>query len=1301
MTSRESSGGAGGAGGVDHENRNLAWVASYAAAGVPLPIDRTSDLRVEHVGAQTGMRVDDIGIITSRQGFVLLQAKQNLKLETKPGSPLAKALDQVVAQYLDGVPDGSGREGAMRPVDQDRDLLVITTDLSAPATVRVELAALLGTLATHPGRLALSAAAHNKKQEDALRVVLEHLSRSPHWVGYLGMSPGDEDFRALFRVLRLKVLRLEPGQPERAAAETYLTQVLVDPAQQGKAFEALTQMAKSAGIGQWWMSRRDILAWLGGSGCSLAGDPRVDVAARDLLDRVSVSAAVPARLSEAGPAALLRADRHVVSFLDRPELARLGDWCDADDQSRAFLLTGAGGVGKTRLALQLAMERERMGWMCRIIRQGEEEVAVAAARTVSPGPVLLIVDYAEARLGLVSVLRAMAEDSDVRLRILMLARSRGEWWEQLASSTDASVRSLAATTAEVRLAAISVEAAAGDLVRAAVDGFALALDVPRPERAEVILPSGPVPILVLHVAALLAVLNVKDHEPTDPVKVVADERVLDELLVHEKAFWLGAAQTAHLTGPGGIDSVVLSQAVTVACLFAVSSEAEAERLLQRVPGLEDSSALIRRRIARWLRQLYPPDASASASATPGWWGFLQPDLVAERHVVGQLVADADLAATCLRGLGREQALRPLTLLARACSHYAGAPALLASALRADLAGLGVPAIEVAVQAGGPVGQVLRAVLADAPASLEELIIIQEAIPYPTLVLAAADATVTERIMRDLPDDIAPAERAHWADTLSTRLAQAGKLDQAIAPAQQAVTIYRDLAAADPGRHRPDLAAALANFGVRLHRLGHLPDAVAAAEEAITIRREFAQADPGRHLTDLAISLSNLGADFAELGKPSEALTAVQEAVGIHRQLAEINPGRYLDKLAGSLVNLAAMFSMVGETADARSSAEEAAGIFFVLARAHPDQYLPELATSLATLGALLADLGHVRDAFLPSAHAVALYRQLAEINPDRYQLELALSLTNLGTVLSELGRPVEALAQSDEAVAVLRDLAERSPHRQRHELASALSNLGISLAGLGRYAVALNLTGEAVTLYRDLARNSPDRYRPDLGKSVANLGIRLADLGRHVEAISATTEAVTVYRTLAAEHPERYCSDLASALADLGLRYSALGKASAALPVSQEAVRIHRELAETSPNRYRPLLANSLTYLGAIFAQLGRTTAALTTTEKASRIYRELAETSPDRYQAERAKSLANLGSYLSTLSRSEEALPLAEEAVGTYRQVAQLNPGRFDLHLAASLDSIARTLNLLDRTSDATAARAEAEAIRDRASQQ
>jgi Tetratricopeptide repeat len=1017
-------------------------------------------------------------------------------------------------------------------------------------------------------------------------------------------------------------------------------------------------------------------------------------ATRERLERVSASATIPVPLSEPGPAALLRADRQVVGFIDRPELERLRGWCDNGGQQRVLLLTGAGGVGKTRLALQLAREKEAAGWVCRVVRPGEEADSVRAVRAVSSGPVLLVIDYAETRSGLAGVLRAAAGDGAGQLRVLLLARSLGEWWGQLEASIDATVRSIARAAAQVRLPPLPIEvASASDVFRLAVAAFAGALDVPVPERVELAAPGIPVPILVLHAAALLAVLESLDQHQPGPPPVTADDRVLDDLLAREAAFWLGAAQAANLAGPGGIDSVLAAQAVTVGCLFAAADEADAADLLRRVPGLADSQSAIRRRIARWLQQLYPP---ASAVPPADWWGSLQPDLLSERHVVSQLAAARDLAEGCLRSLSGDQARRVLTILARACAHRSDAPGLLAAALRADLHGLAVPAVEVAVQTGGPLGKVLATVLSDTAARLETLITIQQAIPHPTVTLAAADAAVTERIARALPADTEPAERARWADALSTRLAQIGRSDQALAPAQEAVALYRELAASDPGRYRAALAAAVANLGVRLHRLGLPAEAAAMAREAVAARRELAQADPGQYLPDLAISLSNLSTDLAELGRPAEALTAIQEAAAIHQQLAQTRPGRYMPDLAASLVNLAATSGRLGRADEARAYAQESAAIYWRLASTHPDRFLPGLAISFTDLGALLADLGDPADALPAAQHAITLYRQLADISPDRYQPELANALTNLSTLLSETSHPDQALAQAEEAARILRDLAARAPGTRRADLATALSNLGISLAGLGRHAEALAPTEEAVAIYRDLAEASPDRYRPELATCVANLGLRLSDLGRHRQARTATLEAVTIYRGLAADQPDRYRPDLAAALSDLGLRFLATGTPAAALPVSGEAVRIYRELASASRSRYLPRLAIVLTYHGAILIRLGKATAALAADEEAVGIYQELAGTDPGRYQPERASALANLAGDLSAVGRPAEAVLHAEEAVRIYREAAQQNPGRFDLHLAASLETLARTLAMLDRAGEAAAAEAEATALRE-----
>jgi len=95
--------------------------------------------------------------------------------------------------------------------------------------------------------------------------------------------------------------------------------------------------------------------------------------------------------------------------------------------------------------------------------------------------------------------------------------------------------------------------------------------------------------------------------------------------------------------------------------------------------------------------------------------------------------------------------------------------------------------------------------------------------------------------------------------------------------EHAVAIRRELAAANPDRYRPGLAASLSILGVALSALGRPADALPVTEEAVAIRRELAAAYPDRHRPDLADSLSILGVAFSDLGRDREAASASAEA----------------------------------------------------------------------------------------------------------------------------------------------------------------------------------------------------------------------------------------------------------------------------------------------------------------------------------------------------------------------------------------------------------------------------------------
>ena len=260
-----------------------------------------------------------------------------------------------------------------------------------------------------------------------------------------------------------------------------------------------------------------------------------------------------------------------------------------------------------------------------------------------------------------------------------------------------------------------------------------------------------------------------------------------------------------------------------------------------------------------------------------------------------------------------------------------------------LPGLGVPAVNVAVQTSGSVGPILADVAGSCDATLEALVRIEEAIPYPTTALARADMVLTARINSMLPAGTSKADLARWRDSLGVMFSQLGRPADALPATEEAVTIRRELAAANPDRYRPDLARSLSNLGVRLSELGRPADALPATEEAVTIRRELAAANPDRYRPDLARSLDNLGVRLSELGRPADALPATEEAVTIRRELAAANPDRYRRDLAGSLSNLGVRLSELGRPADALPATEEAVTIRRELAAANPDRYRRDLA----------------------------------------------------------------------------------------------------------------------------------------------------------------------------------------------------------------------------------------------------------------------------------------------------------------------------------------------------------------------
>src|SRR6266566_2092590 len=934
-------------------------------------------------------------------------------------------------------------------------------------------------------------------------------------------------------------------------------------------------------------------------------------------------------------AALLLPEAEIVPFEPRPELGDLMAWCRAAGRVGVRLVTGQGGAGKTRLAIELARDLREAGWRASWVPFGGELEAAGAARE-SGRPAVLLVDHAETRADLPQLLADVAEGTDgPRLRVLLLARGAGEWWEQLISAADYLPAELLSAERPITLGPLAGGPGRQEVFDHALAKFAARLGA-GPPAAKLTLTDPDAVIALVHAAALLAVLDhlAPDGDPRSPRPGDAHPQTgaepLSGLLRHEAAYWARSAESAGLR----LDPGVARRAVAAACLAGTDPDTGTAELLSRLPDFA-GSAERRAEVARWLDGLYPAERDAEHEPA-GWAGSLRPDLIAEHLVAEVLAQEPELVPGLLAGLAEARAVRALTVLGRAAFTQPGAAEALARALAADPDRLALPAVTVAVETNPAVGDLLAEAVASQPVTAETLETLASAIPYPSAALAGTAVTVLGRLAGESAEG--SAERARWLTKLSTRLTDLGQGEQALAAIEETVDTRRTLAKAEPEIYAPQLANALNNQSKCLANLGRWEEALETIEETVEIRRALADAAPEVYLPNLATALNNESGCLAEVGWREDALETIDEAVAIRRELVTERPDSYEPDLAMYLNNQSACLADLGRREDALAAIDEAVAIRRELAQTQPAEFRPDLATALNDQSLRLADLGRREDALAAIDEAVAIRRELAQTQPAEFRPDLATALNDQSLRLADLGRREDALAAIDEAVAIRRELAQTQPAEFRPDLAIALNNQSTCLADLGRREEALTAVGEATEIYRRLAQAGPDAFLPDLAMTLNDQSACLADIGRREEALTAIEEAITIYRRLARARPDAFLPDLALSLNNQSPRLAELGRPDEALTAIEEAITIRRALAEAQPDAFLPDLAMSLNNQSGCLAGLGRWAAALTAIEEAILIRRALAEASPDAFLPDLAMSLKNLATILSAAGKHAEA---------------------------------------------------------------
>jgi hypothetical protein len=313
---------------------------------------------------------------------------------------------------------------------------------------------------------------------------------------------------------------------------------------------------------------------------------------------------------------------------------------------------------------------------------------------------LVVVDYAETRTGdVVALVQAALKASGAgKVRLLLLARDGGDWWDRLADGAkDAAVasilRSPSTKTGPFRMSEepIEPEARAG-VFQEAVAAFAEAKQRPAEAFATPDLSADHFgQILFVHLAALAAL---RDSTAT------GDLELLNMALGHERAYWRHLLEGARL---GEVWLEGLEEALALLTLVGGANSArEAKALIGRTPRLRGQPLEAKTRLFDLLRRLYRGSGGLAG---------LQPDLLGEYLVAEALARDDELLDIALEEPSTsEQARSALTVLTRLARRDPAEGCWLARALQRHIAERIQEAFDVALETGPPMPEAIAATL---------------------------------------------------------------------------------------------------------------------------------------------------------------------------------------------------------------------------------------------------------------------------------------------------------------------------------------------------------------------------------------------------------------------------------------------------------------------------------------------------------------------------------------------------------------------------------------------------------------
>jgi glycosyltransferase involved in cell wall biosynthesis len=779
------------------------------------------------------------------------------------------------------------------------------------------------------------------------------------------------------------------------------------------------------------------------------------------------------------PSVLLKANEAVVPFdVNRQgELDKLLIWAQAKIYGVSLrLITGDGGVGKTRLALELCHNLKAKNWLCGFLQKNLCSNLLNIWQQVKSTSknVLFVIDYAESRtqelLTLLKLIQQRDNKSQQKFCVLLLARDGGEWWDNI-QHQDPTLEGLFMTAGPFLLPPLYSDIKEKQLAyQSALTAFSKNLNLRIPGIKLDLTESHYSKPLYIQMSALLALYGEQAN---------SSEAITKGILNHEKRYW--EAATTNIVAE-------VKEAKNLLTLVTLIGNIPTPKEAKKYWSLLDDTDLTSREFNQLFNSLIP--------LYPGYQGLqsVKPDLLGEELVTEVLlspIGPALLEVALSKNTPDYNRRNTLTLLARLTIKKPAVNEVITNALIDHLPHLVEAIVEVA-----------------ATTTVSRL---------PELTVLALKQQVNN-------------SQHSVAKQFSALILNDSSALNALSCTSEGIIYerlnkkYQNLLIKGHGNKFDikELGSSLLNYSVSLGYIGKFIEACKYAKKAMDIRCQSKEELPAKY----AMSIGNYAHLLSESGQFNEAAEYGKKSMLLYQDLAEDNPDVYQGDYARSMGNYASHQAQMGEIEDTIVYSKQAYDIYACLAEKEPDKYRARFAITILNYSIRLSELGQTSEALDYGKKGFGIFEELSLKEPDRYQIGYARSMGNLSVTLNELGQYSEGRNYSKKTMDIFENLAKHNPRRYQDEYAQTMEIYSDNLMEVGKYIEAGNYAKKSLEIYEQLVDQSPGQYQFSYAGSLGSYSNYLISVGKYDEALDKRKLAIELFEQFCKKLPLRYSLNL-------------------------------------------------------------------------------------------------------------------------------------------------------------------------------